>query len=167
MPNRRAVRAAPNDHRVGWCVGRVSVRMCAAYKSTTSFCGMIQLRTTVQAQELRADCTTRSTRRYVALLTKFAIANLKHYRTRGIALRWRTQKEVLEGIGQYTCANQRCQWHDAEAPPRLTTLEVPFCYEERVQGVLTKRQALVKVVLCDACAEKLHASRHARSSARV
>lgn len=71
---------------------------------------------------------------------------------------------MLEGIGQYTCANQRCVWHRADDPPRLATLEVPFRYEERVRGTLTAREALVKVVLCDACAAKLHASRPFRTS---
>lgn len=98
---------------------------------------------------------------------QYAIANLKHYRTRGIALRWRTEDEVVDGIGQDSCANQRCADHyEVDAPPPLGEFEVPFAYEEPdADGRMVAKQALVKVVLCDPCAEKLqHASRHARAA---
>lgn len=95
------------------------------------------------------------------LLPQFAIANLKHYKTRGVALRWRTETEVLDGIGEYTCANQRCRWHRVtDGKPHLSSLEVPFQYAERGKdNECIQRQALVKVVLCDSCAQKLEATR--------
>ena len=70
------------------------------------------------------------------------------------SLRWRTENEVLDGTGETTCANMRCEYHrphSALTPPSLTTLELPFAYEE--QGVT--KQALVKVVLCPKCVGKL------------
>lgn len=102
---------------------------------------------------------------------EFAVANLKHYRTRGIALRWRTEEEVLDGIGEHTCGNQRCAWY-TRAGPKLGTYEVPFAYTEpSASGASLAKQALVKVgrcadqlVLCGACAAKLQeASRTART----
>lgn len=84
------------------------------------------------------------------MLMQYAIANLKHYRTRGIALRWRTEDEVLDGIGQFTCANQRCAWHaEPDARTKLGTYEVPFEYQEPGDGgAVEKKQALVKVGVC-------------------
>jgi len=70
------------------------------------------------------------------------------------SLRWRTENEVLDGTGEMTCANMRCEYHrphSAPTPPSLTTLELPFAYEEK--GVA--KQALVKVVLCPKCVRKL------------
>ena len=53
---------------------------------------------------------------------------------------------MLSGAGETTCANTRCQ---SNAP--LTTLELPFAYEEHGE----QKSALVKVVLCDRCVRKL------------
>ncbi|KAI3617242.1 hypothetical protein CBS9595_003151 [Malassezia furfur] len=90
----------------------------------------------------------------------------EHYRTRGIALRWRTEDEVVDGIGQFTCANQRCEWHaEPTIRTKLETYEVPFAYEEPGQeGAPVRKQALVKLVLCAACAVKLRTcTRHGRA----
>lgn len=79
------------------------------------------------------------------------------------ALRWRTEDEVLGGHGETTCGNTRCRHHHPprlrshhhsradEPEPVLTTLELPFAYEERGES----RAALVKVVLCPRCVDKL------------
>jgi protein FRA10AC1 len=73
------------------------------------------------------------------------------------ALRWRTEAEVLSGAGETTCGNTRCQLHElprqppGTIPPTLTTLELPFTYVE--QG--KTKSALVKMVLCDRCFDKL------------
>lgn len=100
---------------------------------------------------------------YDSLYKEYAIANLKHYRTRGVALRWRTESEVLDGTGQVTCANQRCSSHTTETS-RLATWEVPFTYEERgARGVVAK-EALVKLVLCPHCSKKMHAARSTSST---
>ena len=63
-----------------------------------------------------------------------------------IGLRWRTEKEVIAGRGQFTCASKHCESDD-----NLHSYEVPFEYAE--QGV-TKNE-LVKVRVCINCARKL------------
>lgn len=59
-----------------------------------------------------------------------------------VGLRWRTKKEVLEGIGERTCGNKACM-----ATARLITLRVPFAYVE--QGV--SKMDIVKLRLCPKC----------------
>ncbi|KAH6913137.1 folate-sensitive fragile site protein Fra10Ac1-domain-containing protein [Coprinopsis sp. MPI-PUGE-AT-0042] len=97
---------------------------------------------------------------YSSLYREFAICDLKHFKSGNFALRWRTEPEVLSGTGESSCANSRCQFHDTltprslprdNPPPQLTTLELPFAYEE--QGA--HKAALVKVVLCPGCVRKL------------
>lgn len=77
-----------------------------------------------------------------------------------IALRWRTEHEVLSGAGETTCGNTRCEHHSipdhlvqarSHATPQLTTLELPFAYVEGGEN----KSALVKVVLCLRCLDKL------------
>ncbi len=68
------------------------------------------------------------------------------------ALRWRTESEVLSGAGENSCANTRCKYHNnQDAATKLTTLELPFAYEEHGQH----KSALVKVVVCSRCLKKL------------
>ena len=115
---------------------------------------------------------------YDSLYCEFALCNLKHYKCGNVrpllpflgsvtntsstvfimnaqfSLRWRTENEVLDGTGEMTCANMRCEYHcphSAPNPPSLTTLELPFTYEEK--GVA--KQALVKVIMCPKCVRKL------------
>lgn len=89
--------------------------------------------------------------------------DLKHYKTRQIALRWRTAEEVLASIGETTCACLRCPYHNPSPEqlsqmdergidmPRLQAFELPFAYIEAGE----KKQALVKVKVCDKCARKV------------
>ncbi|KAF4571287.1 Protein FRA10AC1 [Pleurotus pulmonarius] len=90
---------------------------------------------------------------YDNLYREFAVCDLKHYKTGNFALRWRTESEVLSGAGETSCGNTRCEHHAAPegSGPRLTTLELPFAYEEHGQV----KSALVKVVLCGKCCKKL------------
>lgn len=37
--------------------------------------------------------------------------DLKHYKSKKLALRWRTAPEVVNGIGEETCASLRCRYH--------------------------------------------------------
>jgi protein FRA10AC1 len=72
------------------------------------------------------------------------------------ALRWRTEDEVVAGIGESSCANTRCKRHDPSSLSvasrgALHTLELPFGYVEEGQV----KSALVKVVLCDKCVKKI------------
>ncbi|KAG2062473.1 hypothetical protein BDR04DRAFT_1040325, partial [Suillus decipiens] len=87
---------------------------------------------------------------YDSLYREFAICDLKHYKSGNFSLRWRTETEVLSGTGETTCANARCPEHSASSTP-LTTLELPFSYEEHGQ----RKEALVKVVLCPKCVRKI------------
>ena len=71
-------------------------------------------------------------------------------------LRWRTETEVVDGIGEETCGNTRCKFHpplriEVVERPKLKTLELPFAYEEGGEA----KQALVKMVLCEKCVRKL------------
>ncbi|KAG6919197.1 hypothetical protein DXG01_008495 [Tephrocybe rancida] len=98
---------------------------------------------------------------YSSLYREFAVCDLKHHKSGNFALRWRTENEVLSGAGETTCGNTRCEHHQplpeylqrsaAGPPPALTTLELPFAYEERGEN----KSALVKVVLCSRCFNKL------------
>ncbi|KAJ1307778.1 hypothetical protein OPQ81_001864 [Rhizoctonia solani] len=72
---------------------------------------------------------------YRGLFKEFAVVDLKHYKSGKFALRWRTEPEVISGLGQFTCGNTRCAYHQAddERPvpqPKLVTLELPFGYVE-------------------------------------
>ncbi|KZP00584.1 hypothetical protein CALVIDRAFT_524876 [Calocera viscosa TUFC12733] len=110
---------------------------------------------------------------YSSLFKEFVICDLKHYKSGSIALRWRTDNEVIDGIGQFTCANPRCAHHlptrspppslspdsghsrhtGSRAPrmPCLRAYELPFAYLE--EGEL--KNALVKAVLCERCRGRL------------
>eukprot|EP00980_Cylindrotheca_fusiformis_P009909 scaffold2194_cov130-Cylindrotheca_fusiformis.AAC.5 len=74
------------------------------------------------------------------LYKEFALADLT--RPGKIGLRWRTKQEVIQGRGEKTCGNKKCQSKDD-----LITLEVPFTYMEA--GISKKE--LVKLRLCSLC----------------
>ncbi|EPS44156.1 hypothetical protein H072_1874 [Dactylellina haptotyla CBS 200.50] len=106
---------------------------------------------------------------YDNLFREFALIDLSRWREGQVALRWRTKQEVLQGLGQFTCASLTCPGHlpstedsaefslDAverdvnEGTVNLETFEMNFGYVEK--GV--KKNALVKVCVCDKCAGKL------------
>ncbi|GAA5846233.1 hypothetical protein JCM5353_003183 [Sporobolomyces roseus] len=121
---------------------------------------------------------------YDSLFKEFAIVNLKHWSTGAIGLRWRTEDEVLLGIGHLTCASMRCQFHqpsarllesleeegaivdpDSSTPlveTRLAESEMNFGYIE--EGI--KKSALVKVVLCRECGKRLRRGKEKAREAR-
>ncbi|KAJ8503026.1 hypothetical protein ONZ45_g11219 [Pleurotus djamor] len=102
---------------------------------------------------------------YDSLYREFAVCDLKHYKTGNFALRWRTEDEVLSGAGETSCGNTRCKHHAAPegSGPSLSTLELPFAYEE--QGKM--KSALVKVVLCSKCVNKLMWKRRKEKESRA
>lgn len=53
-----------------------------------------------------------------------------------VALRWRTEQEVVIGKGQFECGSKKCQTKE-----QLKSWEVNFGYEERGE----KKNALVKL----------------------
>lgn len=116
---------------------------------------------------------------YNSLFREFAIANLKHYKSGQIALRWRTEAEVLAGVGHLTCASLRCPHHaplpalaaafeddpESEAPlveAALDEYEVPFGYVEEGE----RKECLVKVVLCGEDGRRLMVGRRRAKRAR-
>ncbi|KZT01375.1 uncharacterized protein LAESUDRAFT_634722, partial [Laetiporus sulphureus 93-53] len=92
---------------------------------------------------------------YSNLYREYAVCDLKHYKSGNFALRWRTESEVISGAGETTCGNTRCPLHQQhvidEDKPSLKTVELPFSYVEGGES----KFALVKVVLCDKCLQKL------------
>ncbi|GAB2232725.1 hypothetical protein Droror1_Dr00011774 [Drosera rotundifolia] len=86
-------------------------------------------------------------RYYDKLFKEYCIADMSHYKIGKIGLRWRTEKEVVSGKGQFICGNKHCDEKD-----NLASYEVNFSYIEAGES----KQALVKLVACERCAEKLH-----------
>ncbi|KAK9150986.1 hypothetical protein Syun_009295 [Stephania yunnanensis] len=85
-------------------------------------------------------------RYYDKLFKEYCIADMSHYKTGKIGLRWRTEKEVISGKGQFVCGNKQCDENDNLAS-----------YEAKYSFVFTgeNKQALVKLVACPRCADKL------------
>jgi protein FRA10AC1 len=84
---------------------------------------------------------------YDRLFKEYAIADLSRYKENKIALRWRIEKEVVEGKGQFACGNKHCQDHE-----NLESWEVNFAYVEQGE----RKNALVKLRLCPSCSLKLN-----------
>ena len=84
---------------------------------------------------------------YDRLFKEYAISDLSRYKENKIALRWRTESEVIEGKGQFACGSKRCS-----AREDLESWEVNFGYVEEGE----KKNALVKLRLCADCSKKLN-----------
>ncbi|XP_040251293.2 uncharacterized protein [Aegilops tauschii subsp. strangulata] len=85
-------------------------------------------------------------RYYDKLFKEYCIADMTQYKKCKIGLRWRTEKEVISGKGQFICGNRRC-----DEKHGLGSYEVNFSYVEAGE----QKQALVQLVACKRCAEKL------------
>ncbi|CEG83113.1 hypothetical protein RMATCC62417_17085 [Rhizopus microsporus] len=84
---------------------------------------------------------------YDRLFKEYAICELKYYKEGKIALRWRVEREVVSGKGQFICASTSC-----ESTTSLKSWEVNFGYVEDGE----KKNELVKVRLCPECSDKLN-----------
>jgi len=84
---------------------------------------------------------------YDKLFKEYAISDLSHYKENKIALRWRTEKEVVDGKGQFICGDKRCSERE-----ELQSWEVNFAYVEQGE----RKNALVKLRLCPECSVKLN-----------
>nr|XP_019931974.2 protein FRA10AC1 homolog [Aedes albopictus] len=84
---------------------------------------------------------------YDKLFREYCIADLSRYRENKVAMRWRIEKEVVLGKGQFICGGRSCEEREA-----LRSWEVNFAYLE--QGA--KKNALVKLRLCPSCSDKLN-----------
>ncbi|KAI9323292.1 hypothetical protein BX666DRAFT_1873352 [Dichotomocladium elegans] len=94
---------------------------------------------------------------YDRLFKEYAICELKYYKDGKIALRWRTEREVIMGKGQFICASTRC-----EETNDLKSWEVNFGYVEDGH----KKNELVKVRLCPDCSYKLNYKTQKRAKNR-
>ncbi|XP_056644316.1 protein FRA10AC1 homolog [Diorhabda sublineata] len=86
-------------------------------------------------------------RYYNKLFKEYCIGDLSKYKENKIALRWRIEKEVVTGKGQFICGNKQCNEESD-----LRTWEVNFGYVEHGE----KKNALVKIRLCIDCSKKLN-----------
>lgn len=84
---------------------------------------------------------------YDKLFKEYCICDVSRYKENKVAMRWRTQEEVVAGKGQFQCGARKCNEQE-----RLRTWEVNFAYVEDAQ----KKNALVKVRLCPDCSYKLN-----------
>ncbi|KAI8970438.1 folate-sensitive fragile site protein Fra10Ac1-domain-containing protein [Mycotypha africana] len=95
---------------------------------------------------------------YDRLFKEYAICELKYYKEGRIALRWRIEREVVNGKGQFICASTRC-----DATEGLKSWEVNFGYVENG----SKKNELVKVRLCPSCSDKLNYKTQKRLAKRL
>ncbi|KAK7803475.1 hypothetical protein U0070_017758 [Myodes glareolus] len=84
---------------------------------------------------------------YDKLFKEYCIADLSRYKENKFGFRWRIEKEVISGKGQFFCGNKRCDEKEG-----LRSWEVNFGYIEHGE----KRNALVKLRLCQECSFKLN-----------
>ncbi|XP_005292601.1 protein FRA10AC1 [Chrysemys picta bellii] len=84
---------------------------------------------------------------YDKLFKEYCIADLSRYKENKFGFRWRHEKEVVSGKGQFSCGNKHCDEKEA-----LKSWEVNFGYMEYGE----KRNALVKLRLCPQCSCKLN-----------
>ncbi|CAF1292674.1 unnamed protein product [Adineta steineri] len=84
---------------------------------------------------------------YDKLFKEYCICDLSQWEEKKIAMRWRIDREIVSGKGQFICGEKRC-----DEKEKLRSWEVLFGYVEHGK----KRDALVKLRLCPACTKKLH-----------
>lgn len=83
---------------------------------------------------------------HLKLILKESLSGFK-YKENRIGLRWRTEKEVVSGKGQFECGNKKCTAREG-----LRSYEVNFAYTEAGES----KQALVKLRVCPKCSYKLN-----------
>merc|ERR1711872_315540 len=74
-------------------------------------------------------------RYYDKLFKEYCIIDLSRYKENKFGMRWRIEKEVVTGEGQFECANKKCCERK-----HLRTWEVNFGYVE----IGEKKNALIK-----------------------
>lgn len=90
---------------------------------------------------------TLAKRYYEKLFKEYCICDVSRYKENKVAMRWRTEQEVMDGKGQFRCGARKCQETET-----LRTWEVNFAYVEEGE----KKNALVKVRLCPDCSYKIN-----------
>ncbi|KAI3384543.1 hypothetical protein SNEBB_003610 [Seison nebaliae] len=101
----------------------------------------------MEKKEYRKWCRKLAKRYWNKLFKEYCICDLTQYKTNRIGMRWRTEKEVVNGKGQFICSNKKCQINNS-----LLSWEINFGYMEYHQ----KKNELVKLRLCSACSKKLN-----------
>eukprot|EP00899_Mesostigma_viride_P009957 jgi/Mesvir1/18963/Mv18930-RA.1 len=86
-------------------------------------------------------------RYYDKLFKEYCLADMSRYKEFKIGMRWRTEKEVVAGKGQFICGNKACS-----NTAGLHSFEVNFAYKEAGEV----KNALVKLRLCPECGYKLN-----------
>jgi len=86
-------------------------------------------------------------RYYDKLFREYCICDLSRYKENKIANRFRIEKEIVSGKGQFKCGETSCNEESG-----LRTWEVNFAYLEAGE----RKNALVKIRLCPSCSEKLN-----------
>ncbi|XP_061315142.1 protein FRA10AC1 isoform X2 [Pezoporus flaviventris] len=84
---------------------------------------------------------------YDKLFKEYCIADISRYKENKFGFRWRHEKEVISGKGQFSCGNKHCDEKEG-----LKSWEVNFGYVEHGE----KKNALVKLRLCPECSHKLN-----------
>lgn len=84
---------------------------------------------------------------YDKLFKEYCICDLSRYKENKVAMRWRIEKEVVTGKGQFICGNKVCLEKEG-----LRSWEVNFAYVEKGES----KNALVKLRLCEECSSKLN-----------
>ncbi|XP_057305862.1 protein FRA10AC1 homolog isoform X2 [Hydractinia symbiolongicarpus] len=92
---------------------------------------------------------------YNKLFKEYCICDLSRYKENKIAMRWRVEKEVVDGKGQFSCGARKC-----ECTEGLKSWEVNFGYLEHGE----KKNALVKLRLCSDCSYKLNYNKKHKKS---
>ncbi|XP_026748856.2 protein FRA10AC1 homolog isoform X2 [Galleria mellonella] len=95
---------------------------------------------------------------YDKLFKEYCICDLTRYKENKVALRWRVEKEVVLGKGQFQCGSKHCNNVD-----NLKSWEVNFAYLENRM----KKNALVKLRLCPECSDKLNYKSQKREIKRL
>lgn len=95
-------------------------------------------------------------RYYDRLYREYAIADLSRIEQGALGLRWRTQRELVAGTGQFTCGAKGCNELRG-----LASFEVPFAYDEAG----ARQRALVKLRLCPLHAGQLQAKKRQEAAA--
>lgn len=97
-------------------------------------------------------------RYYDKLFKEYCIADLSRHQENKVALRWRTQAEVVAGIGQFQCGSRKCTERDG-----LRSWEVNFAYMEHGE----RKNALVKLRLCEVHSKQLNYTSQKREVKRL
>nr|CAG4643592.1 EOG090X0H59 [Ilyocryptus agilis] len=84
---------------------------------------------------------------YDKLFKEYCVCDLRRYKENKVGIRWRIEKEVVAGKGQFNCGELNCSENE-----NLRTWEVNFGYVEHGK----KKNSLVKIRLCGECSRKLN-----------